>query len=154
MVELVVSMALMTMLMAALLPFGRGSVRNYQLASSQITLEQQAAYALYLLTRDLRTATPGTVIIGSGTDNITFTSHAHGVERSITYERGSLPILYRNLNNNAGAQPVTSLTHSALNKLSFSYHHGDTRVIDIILTVEDMVSQQLLTLTTSVYLEN
>lgn len=72
----------------------------------------------------------------------------------MTYERGDFPILYRDLNNGAGAQPVTDLTHSALKNLHFSYHQGDTRIIDITLTADDLDSLQSLTLQTSVYLEN
>lgn len=148
--ELIITMALMTILLAALLPFVKASVKNYQLASDKITLVQQADYALNLLTQDLRTADPTTVRIGSHADNITF----HSPKYSITYERGNLPILYRDLNNAAGSQPVTDLIHSALNNLTFAYHQGDPRIIDISLTVEDMDSLQSLTLQTSVYLEN
>ena len=148
--ELMISLSLVTLLLAALLPFLKVSVKNYQLASSQITLEQQAAYALHLLTRDLRTADPASVRIGSRGDNITFDSRRY----HMTYERGLLPILYRDLNNAAGTQPINDNEHSALTDLKFSYHQGDTRIIDIFLTVKAIDTGQSLTLVTSVYLEN
>ncbi len=149
MAEVVVSMALMTLLLAALLPFAKVAVKSYQVASAQITLVQQADYALHLLTRDLRTADPATVRI-SRADKITF----HSRNYNMSYERDSFSILTRDLNNGAGAQPVTDLTHSALTDLNFSYHQGDTRIIDITLTVADFASLQSVTLQTSVYLEN
>jgi type II secretory pathway component PulJ len=149
-VELVIAMVLMTLLLAAVLPFAKVAVTNYRLASAQIALVQQADYALHLLTQDLRTADPATVRIGSGADKITF--HSRGY--NMTYERDSFSILTRDLNNGAGAQPVTDFTHSALNDLNFAYHQGDTRIIDITLTVNDHDSRQSLTLHTSVYLEN
>lgn len=150
MAELLVYMALMTLLLAALLPFVKVSVQNYQVASAQIALAQQADYALHLLTRDLRNADPATVTIGSNADNISFQSRGY----FMNYERKGFPILYRDLNNGAGAQPITDLTHSAVNDLKFSYHQGDTRIIDIALTVENFDFRQTLTIVTSVYLEN
>ena len=152
MTELLIFMALMTLLLAAMLPFVKVSVKNYQVASAQIALAQQADYALHLLTRDLRNANPATVTIGSRADSISFQSRNY----FMNYERNGLFILTRNLNNGAGAQPVTDFTHSAVNDLNFAYHEGDkgNRIIDIALTVEDFDSHQTLTLITSVYLEN
>jgi Tfp pilus assembly protein PilW len=147
-VELVVYMALMTVILSGIVSFVYVSVQNYHLAKTRIVLERQAAYALQLVTRDLRVADPETVWI-SNSDTITFQSR----NVVITYMRGYLPVLYRDLHNGAGAQPVTDPSGASLQEIQFSYHR-DTHLVDIMLTVTDQTYSQLFTLSTSVYLEN
>ncbi len=142
-------MALTTVLLAGLLPFTQAAVQNYRLTNTRLHLVQQAGYALHMVIRDLRTADPLTVTIGSSHDLVTFQSRNY----LITYLRGDLPILYRNLNNGAGAQPVTDPAQAALSSLIFSYRR-DQRLVDITMTVSETVTGQSLTLVTSVYLEN
>ncbi|MBU2703045.1 Tfp pilus assembly protein PilW [Sporomusaceae bacterium BoRhaA] len=146
--ELVVYMALMTVILSGVLSFVYVSVQNYHMAKTRLDLEQQAVYALQLVTRDLRVADPQTVQISSS-DTITFQSRNF----VMTYMRGYLPVLYRDLHNGAGAQPVTDPISASLQELQFFYHH-DTHLVDVMITVTDQNYSQFLTLSTSVYLEN
>ncbi len=138
-VELLVGMALTTLLMGALFSFLFVSLKSWQFGSSQSTVQQTARISLDSMVRELRYAKAISVPTTSGTVNtITFTNGRNPpdvVTYRLSTSSGANPrTLYRSVNgvdNPLSENTVTALTFTVT----------QPRIIAISITVTDSSGQ-------------
>lgn len=147
-VELLIYISLLPVLFMVLFSFIQVSFRQYNEICAAASLDHAACQTLRLIRNDLKSADAATIVIGA--DQIDFHSRGYAV----TYFRGMLGGLYRDLHNGAGAQPVIDSGGVVLQNLQFAYHEENHNTVDIFMVFLDRSTQQTYTLQTSVHVDH
>jgi len=124
-VELMVGMAIMTLIMAGVFGVLRASINSYQFSQKRVYEAQQSRIAINAVIDDLRNATAITAPVKGGTQNsITYTN---SIDYTIKVGTG--------LNANKLMKGATPVTSNIVKTISFARDGTDGRIIKVTITL-------------------